>query len=264
MLPEPYAHDIVLQFLAETGLLGTVILVVAVSLWFWHSLRALGKDGLIQHLWAIGIVGIEFVHSIFEFPLWHAHFLGLTALLMGFADSRPVALRSMVLGRIALLAVALIGGTLLVSTVKVHQELLNWNSKTRFVMPQETGNQAELRLQERRAILQLRQSLLAPYVDIGLALSLSISKQELESKISFNEMVMHFYPTFRIVRNQIIFLAMAGREQESLKLMGYMARLEPGRLKELRDTLNHVPETELPGDSAVRAKVNSLLLRPGT
>src|SRR5258706_7718183 len=32
--------------------------------------------------------GIEMIHSLTEFPLWSAHFLGLTAVLMG-AGARP-------------------------------------------------------------------------------------------------------------------------------------------------------------------------------
>lgn len=264
MLPEPYAHDILLQFLAETGLIGTSILVVAVSLWFLRSLRVLSARGSPEQYWAIGIVGIEFVHSMVEFPLWHAHFLGLTALLMGLAETRSVMLRSVAIGRVAVLAVVLIGGTLLASTVKDHHELLLWDLKTNSMMPQGMQDERVSRTQEQREVERLRRSLLAPYVDIGLALSLPISRENLASKISFNERVMHFLPIFPIVQKQIIFLAMAGREREGSVLIENMARLQPSRLGELRDTLSRLPDSELPDDSAVRAKVNSLVLRPGT
>lgn len=261
MLPEPYAHDIFLQFLAETGLFGIAILVLAVSFWLVRSLRLLSARGSPEQFWAIGIVAIEFVHSMVEFPLWHAHFLGLTALVMGLAETRSLMLRSVAIGRVTVLAVVLIGGTLLASTVKDHHELLLWDVKTNSVMPREMHDEQMSRTQERREVERLRRSLLAPYVDIGLALSLPISRDGLDSKISFNERAMHFLPLFPIVRKQIIFLAMAGREQESLELAGHMARHQPGSLGELRDTLDQLKDSELPKDSAVRAKVDSLISR---
>ena len=261
MLPEPYAHDILLQFLAETGLIGTSILVVAVSLWFLRSFRVLAARGSPEQFCAIAIVGIEFVHSLVEFPLWHAHFLGLTALLMGVAETRSVLLRSVALGRVGVVAVVLIGGALLASTVKDHHELLLWDLKANSMMPRGMHDERVSRTQEQRELERLRRSLLAPYVDIGLAFSLPISRDNLESKISFNERAMHFLPLFPIVRKQIIFLAMAGREQESLELVEYMARHQPGSLGELRDTLNQLKDSELPEDSAVRAKVDSLISR---
>ena len=43
--------------------------------------------------WIVAAVGVELIHSLIEFPMWSAHFLGVAALLMGTVAgvSRPDA-----------------------------------------------------------------------------------------------------------------------------------------------------------------------------
>lgn len=79
---ERHAHNVVMQLLAETGLVGAGILFAAAMTWArrvrWRELaHDAGARGCVA---VLGIIGI---YSFTEFPLWHMQFTVLTAALMG-------------------------------------------------------------------------------------------------------------------------------------------------------------------------------------
>src|SRR6266853_2970224 len=76
-------HNLPLHLLAETGLVGTTLVLGGLCVWGWQAARRYGTDRQAASWWIIAAVGIEMIHSLTEFPLWSAHFLGVTALLMG-------------------------------------------------------------------------------------------------------------------------------------------------------------------------------------
>ena len=77
------AHNMPLQLLAETGVLGAFLALGSVCTWCWKAGRRYFATAQAAMWWVIAAVGIELIHSMVEFPLWSAHFLGVTALLMG-------------------------------------------------------------------------------------------------------------------------------------------------------------------------------------
>src|SRR5438093_1914432 len=76
-------HNLPLHLLAGTGLVGTVLVLGGLSVWGWQAARRYWTGREVASWWIIAAVGIEMIHSLTEFPLWNAHFLGVTALLMG-------------------------------------------------------------------------------------------------------------------------------------------------------------------------------------
>src|SRR3989475_5361711 len=76
-------HNLPLHLLAETGLVGTVLVLGGLCVWGWQAVRRYWTDRQVASWVIIAAVGIEMIHSLTEFPLWSAHFLGATALLMG-------------------------------------------------------------------------------------------------------------------------------------------------------------------------------------
>ncbi len=76
-------HNLVLQLLAETGALGAFLALGGLCTWWWQAGRRYVAAPQPAMWWIIAAVGIELIHSMVEFPLWNAHFLGVTALMSG-------------------------------------------------------------------------------------------------------------------------------------------------------------------------------------
>ncbi len=250
MKPETNAHNMILHFLAETGLAGTAILLLGLLFWF---LRVLARESSLPLGWTVAVVGAELVHSMVEYPLWHAHFLGVAAVLAGFADPRQIAVKSALAAKGLATGALLLGGTLLAFTIRSYELLRFWG----IAVPQEMRSVPEVRSLEREAIAEAQRSLLRPYADMGLALSLKISKDELAGKLAFNAKVLRFWQIYPLVENQIGLLAIAGRDAEALRLLEDLARLQPDNLPELADFLRGLPE--LSDKSPIRVRVAALL-----
>ncbi|TAG04166.1 MAG: hypothetical protein EAZ37_14960 [Burkholderiales bacterium] len=77
-----HAHSLPLQLAVELGLpltlliLGALVIAIAAERFNQHS--ALGRYRWI----ALGMLGVVLVHSLFEYPLWFAHFLMPTVLVL--------------------------------------------------------------------------------------------------------------------------------------------------------------------------------------
>lgn len=97
-----HAHNWVLHWLAEMGLvLGGAILLG--MLWhFVHAMRSQARDA--TRLAAVAVLGVLVIHNLTEYPLWHLYFLLVAAWAVGMLDSvaipvqmSPAALRTGVL-----------------------------------------------------------------------------------------------------------------------------------------------------------------------
>lgn len=250
--PEAYAHDVVLQLLAETGLIGAGLFVAAMLLWLRASLRRPEAGATPWHAWAVGVVSVELVHSLVEFPLWYAHFLGLTAVLMGFADRRAFELQSRLLSRGLPLGAAAIGAVLLWTTVHAHYTLTFWQN-----VPSEARADPAVRAAEEQSIGSLRRSLLGPQVEVLAASVMPVSNEDLDNRIAFAGRAMRYWPYKAIVQRQIVYLAMSGRDAEAFSLLEHMARLQPQTREELRTMVHEVPVAQLPADAPLRARLDA-------
>ena len=81
-------HNVVLQILAEGGMVAGAIALAGAGRWWWRSLRALRERGSSPDWWVIGVVGVVTLHAMVEYPLWYAHVLALAALGAGLAPAR--------------------------------------------------------------------------------------------------------------------------------------------------------------------------------
>lgn len=70
------AHNIILHFLAETGIIGTFLLVAGIGF-------SLPKHYVPKHTPVYGILAIQMVHSMVEFPMFYMHFMVVTAIMLG-------------------------------------------------------------------------------------------------------------------------------------------------------------------------------------
>jgi hypothetical protein len=86
-LPAEHAHNLILQWLADFGLPVTLVVVAILAAWLNDALRQRLEP---NRWWLLGVLAIIGSHSLLEYPLWYAYFLGPFALLLGAGDSRPI------------------------------------------------------------------------------------------------------------------------------------------------------------------------------
>ena len=96
-MPEPrmlgftdHAHNLPLHVLAEFGLVGFFLLAGFAVLWIAGLVRQARTP---SHWWIWAIVLVLGVHSMLEYPLWYAFFLGIAAVVLGLGEPRALPLR---------------------------------------------------------------------------------------------------------------------------------------------------------------------------
>lgn len=195
------SHNIVLHLLAETGLIGGLLLVVPLLIWIFHVLRA-PRDARLW--WLLGLTGVFAIHSMLEYPLWYAYFLGVAALLLGIADTPAMAMR-----RIRLLAFVLLlaGGFNLAAL---------WTGYRTFERIFHPGPN-ELPPANLAALMTglHRDPMLMPYVELSTALALNLDETGHKQHLFLNSRALRFSPQPRLVYRQALLLALADRPQEA-------------------------------------------------
>lgn len=94
-LPAEHAHNLILQWLAEYGMIAALAAVGVLAWWLRDALKA-RLDG--DHWWLLAMLAVIGGHSLLEYPLWYGYFLSPFALLLGAGDTRSKTVRS-ALGR---------------------------------------------------------------------------------------------------------------------------------------------------------------------
>lgn len=84
-----HAHNSLLNLLAETGILGTG-LVVAGILWLYAALLRNWRDPVV--LLAAAMATVSILHSLVEYPLWYYHLFGPFALMLAFLRDDGIVL----------------------------------------------------------------------------------------------------------------------------------------------------------------------------
>jgi len=193
------AHNILLQFLAEFGLLGALLLIVAAGSWVKTQFRA---EANARHWWMLSLVGVFFLHSLVEYPLWYAQFLGLFALLVGAADRTSWRVSRGRLSRIAVggLSMALVWALVSVLGDYRRAERLGIAGRT-------NADRNELVLEAARVA---GGSLFGNWLELGLSRTISIDPEALGAKLQLNTRVLRAFPAPDVAYRQSALLALGG------------------------------------------------------
>jgi hypothetical protein len=164
--------------------------------------------------WLLALAAVLSIHSLVEYPLWYAFFLGAAAVVLGLGEQRTLEW-SLTNGRLrrvrlALWSMLLLGGLVFVQVVRDYLLIENFAGfRYRYVhasvqLTPETG-QTLVELQ--------RTSLLSPWVELGLARTIHISAEGLADKLTVNTRAMRAFPIDDVVYRQAMLLALAGEEE---------------------------------------------------
>ena len=223
-------HNIVLHLLAETGVTGAVLVSGALATWWWQAFRRYFTVPVPILWWVVAAAGVELILSMVDYPMWSAHFLGLTALVMGTLTSAPAtsapahgphtALPRRLLGAVTC---ALLAAVLAVSL----------RDYWRLELTHVTGAGRTLAgfgaVKEVQTLTGLGRGLLAPVAEYWLCLGVPLDGHDLEAKLQLSERVMRYRPSDEIVARRAIFLALAGRSNEAGGLIDRLSANPPER-----------------------------------
>jgi len=217
-LPEPrvlgftdHAHNLVLQVLAELGVVGLAVVMVPLTLWLARLLREPRSPA---HWWIWATTLVIAAHSMLEYPLWYTFFLGAAALVVGMADPRTIKLSLFQKRSGQWLLIALLAGGWLVLGQLVRDYLFLENFLAfRYRYMHAT---AEVNQQAKEVLLGIhRGSLLAPYIELGLSRAISINRERLEDKLKVNGRAMRLFATDDMVYREAMLLALHGEQAQA-------------------------------------------------
>ncbi|HEU5283041.1 MAG TPA: Wzy polymerase domain-containing protein [Burkholderiales bacterium] len=247
-----HAHNLLLTVMAEFGLAGLALLLAGALLWAAGLVRQPRSPAL---WWVCAIAAVLAIHSLLEYPLWYAFFLGPAALVLGLGEAGALELRAAEQrprrARLALAAVLVLGWVSLGQVFRDYLRMENFAAlryKYLHATPEMTRSAMDTLLEMHR------NSLLAPWVELGLARSIQVSADGLRDKLTVNASAMRALPIDDVVYRQAMLLALAGdasgarrqwdravasfpSEREVAELV-LRRRVEDG-LNELRPLLEH-------------------------
>ncbi|HYQ93582.1 MAG TPA: Wzy polymerase domain-containing protein [Burkholderiales bacterium] len=217
-----HSHNLFLQLLGETGIAGFLCVAVPLALWLyqmpWRQLSP-------ARCWVLGVLAIIGVHSMLEFPLWHASFLGVFALLLGLASP---AFAAIALGRLrrGLFLVVVVAGCLAARSVwsdyrAFEEGYLKLEARSRRGGPI-YGSEFESLI-----ALQEKGSFFSPYFDRFLSEAMELDERGVNDKLAFNTQALRVYPAPSLVRRQIVLLALAGRDGDAARTLRGAVRIYP-------------------------------------
>ena len=224
---DQYAHNLGLQLLAVTGLAG----LTAVALPAVLFARRLARDGInAASLWPWGVLGVLFIHSMLEQPLYYAYFLGVAAWVAGAADGQVWSIAWQRPARAALLALAGAGLVTLALTA-VDFRALHASFYAQDGAAQDTGDAPQ-----RALLLALqRRSVFAPYAEL-LAPEL-FSSPSAPAQLAFNARLLRFAPTAEVEFRHALLLAVAGQPVAACVQWTRAARAYPDKAAEYTERL---------------------------
>lgn len=220
-----HAHNILMQLLAETGLAGALLFLAGLSLW----LRSVVCTKLNPHcLWIYAVLAVAAVHSLLEYPLWYAYFLGFIALLLGLAEEKMLTWK-LDLGPV-MVGTVMAFGTLSLGNLGLHYTALEgWFARIALTPQMET--KVLNRMLDEMMVIH-RRSLLTPYIDLVIERALSKTSIPLQEKLALNTQAMRFMPSSQLVYANSHWLMLAGKSeaaQQQLKraLIRYPENADP-------------------------------------
>ncbi|HKQ26490.1 MAG TPA: Wzy polymerase domain-containing protein [Burkholderiales bacterium] len=211
-----HAHNLVLQTMAEFGIAGIAVLGAGLS----SLVLAIRRREPSAYLWWLcAVLAILGVHSMLEYPLWYAYFLGIAAVSLGVSETVVVTVSDRGRGRLVLVPMLILG---CMAAANVYQDYRTLQSLHQ-IQPQPSGGAAQSGESTAAVLLEMQKySLFAPFVELALSRLMVLNREQIDDKLSLNGLVMRFAPSADVVYRHAILLALKG-EQEAAKTQWNLA-----------------------------------------
>ncbi|HDR9023552.1 TPA: O-antigen ligase C-terminal domain-containing protein [Burkholderia vietnamiensis] len=191
------SHDIFIDLLAKSGLVGLGVLALALVAWFVRAVRVPQSS---TRVFGFALIGVLLMHALVEYPQQYMFFLLPAMFVIGLLDVKPLRWLP---GRaaFALFAVLSVGGVL--AAVPVLRDY----------------QRAEVLYYGTEPAVQYRDApslLFGAWGDYGAATLLTISPDNLPLKLAAHERAIALLPGETVLRRYATLQALAGREADAL------------------------------------------------
>lgn len=196
------AHSLVLQIAAEMGLAGLFILLGMLAMWLIQCGRS---QRTVYHWWGYALLGVLAIHSLLEYPLWYAYFLGVAALTLGMLDTTIYRLKLRGMGRLALVVILLLGVSSVVHMLQNYRHLEMLRGAGQGVSKGGSWGRENLMVSD-------VQTPFRPYFDLFRSSKIIVDADYFADTRILNEKVMSFAPISLVVYREAWLLALSGEQ----------------------------------------------------
>jgi len=235
------AHNIVFQLAAETGLAGLAVLFVTLGLWAWQAFVRRAQFTP-EHWWGYAVLAVLAIHSLLEYPLWYAYFIGIAAFLLGAFDETGHRLELRRMGRFSVAAILVLGVVLLWQGLHSYRHLENASSARQAAA---SGIAAEKRAHD-ELLASLDYPLFSSYGQLFIAGMMEPSEEKLAQKLSLNGHALRFIPTATLSYHQAWLLAWSEQPQAARNQLERSIWAYPAEYPRAHDELTQLA-TRQPG-----------------
>ena len=225
-------HNVVLQVLAESGLIGAAIVLIAALRWGQTAWTGLRSEPTLPLWWITAAVGTISLHALLEEPLSYAHVLGLAALVAGIASRAALKLPPVPV-RAGLMAASLAAFAALAWSLFDYQRF----DRAYVIAGGRTLASAEevaTAVEELRAIAH---GPLGAQVAPWLFQSLAPGNEDPAALVAMGERALRRWPTPEVIARHAAALAHAGRRAEANRLVEHALETLPGRRARIESAL---------------------------
>jgi O-antigen ligase len=231
------AHNALMQLLAETGLLGTGLVCAGLGAWLRGLRRRFAVTA--ETWWMLCLLSVLFVHSMLEYPLWHADFLGVAAILLGMGSESNLRLHLSALSRYAFPVMMLAGVLALGSVLHAYRDLEQLLYPR--ILPK---TRAEVLARNQELLNVDRDSLLAPYVELTYAGIIVADRSNLQDKLALDRRVLRFMPVPTVAYRQVLLLGLNGQRKAALLQLDRAVAVFPYRLEDFVPVAEKAAQSE--------------------
>ena len=217
------------------------MLCATVGLWVWRAFvrRA---EFTPEHWWGYAVLAVLAIHSLLEYPLWYAYFIGIAAVLLGALDGASYKLELRGVGRLSVAVILLLGAVSLWQGLQGYRHLENALSARNVAA---SGVAAATRAHD-ELLLALDYPLFSSYGQLFIAGMMEPSEDRLAQKLALNSHAIRYIPTATLCYSQAWLLAWNGEEMAARDLLQNAIWAYPGEFKRARDELAQLA-TRQPG-----------------
>ncbi|WP_213767630.1 Wzy polymerase domain-containing protein [Caballeronia sp. dw_19] len=191
------SHDIFIDVLAKTGLLGMAIVLFSVVCWLVRVLRAPHTPA---RIFALSLLGVLMMHALVEYPQQYMFYLMPAMLIFGLLETRPLrwVSRSFSYGVYVVLVVLGLASLYPILRDYNRSEVLYYGSQP---------------AEQYRADPSF---LFGAWGEYGAATLLPMNSQDLATKLVMHRQALALLPGETVLRRYAVLQALAGQSQDAL------------------------------------------------